>query len=358
MKTILKSFIIIGELIMLCLTIPIFFAPKAVEFDPLEVYDLSKRSGTDFTILQFTDTHVSGDAQGRREVYPYMRKWVEEVHPDLIVITGDGVQDAKADEAMHSLIAEMKNYNVPWAYVFGNHEKDADVGVRGLSKILKEAAAEDELILYQEGPFTTNDRHGNYVVNISQGKKHIYSLFMMNTGREYNTFSDEQETWYADGVRKLSEMIYGEYKPFENKVIPSMVFHHIPTDEYQYAANKVLTGSYKFDNVKVGQVPSEYGSGRNDEMAYGQTNGEYLLYEDPKSQAGFFATAKDLRSTTHMFCGHRHANDATILYEGITLSFGTKTGRGNFDGYSRSGCAVITIKDKTNKVEVKHLYDA
>lgn len=347
-------------------------------FNEEQMFYIEKESGEDFVILQLTDLHVSSPTQGERDVFPYMRKWVQQVQPDMIVITGDGVNGTPDNSDMKALINEMNSYGIPWSYIFGNHEKDG-AGVKSLSALLAEEAANNPLLMYSEGVFTDEGRYGNYVVNVMQKNKLIYSMFFFDTGREYETFLPSQTEWYAEGVKYLSESYCGEFAPFEGKVIPSMVFHHIPTDEYQYAANSVLPdsyndGTYDYDYVKVGRVPTGLGTGTNNEIAYGQRddiakNGrihhatedknlvEYSLYLDARSEAGFVSMAKDLHSTTHMFCGHRHSNDTTIFFEGITYTFGTKTGKGNSTNAKQMGSTTITIENKTNTVDVDHNYD-
>lgn len=343
------------------------------------IFYIEKESGKDFVILQFTDLHISSQSQANRDVFPYMRKWVQQEQPDMIVITGDGVNGTSDDSDMKALISEMNSYNTPWTYIFGNHEKDGSGGVKRLSKLLANEALNNSLLMYHEGLFTNDGRYGNYIVNIMQKNKLIYSLFFMDSGREYETFLPSQTAWYSQGVKHLSETYCGGFAPFDGDVIPSMVFHHIPTDEYQYASNSVLTksfddGTYKYEYAKVGKVPTGKGSGTNNEIAYGQRddilkNGrihstdadkalkEYSMYTDPRSEAGFVSVAKDLHSTTHMFCGHRHSNDSTIYFEGITFTFGTKTGKGNSTNAKQMGSTTITIENRTNNVSVDHNYD-
>lgn len=384
MKTsrLIPAFVVV--VMLMVLLVPSTFVESGDEFDFSDVYEIEKQSGRDFVLLQFTDTHIQSKTHAEKDVFPYMRDWVKTIQPDMITITGDGVNGDKSgnNSDMCALIEEMNSYCIPWTYIFGNHEKDATVGVRGLSEILSaEANTQGSYLMYKEGNFTKNGRYGNYIVNVMQRNKLIYSLFFMDSGREYETFLPEQTAWYANAVKGLSVEYCGEYAPFDNKVIPSMVFHHVPTDEYQYAANSVLTeklidseDGHTYDNVMVGKVPTSVGSGANYEFGYGQRDGtaknkrihnsyedknsvDYNMYLDGRSQAGFVSVAKDLHSTTHMFCGHRHTNDATILFEGITYTFGTKTGLGNSSGKRQIGCTSITIKNKTNKVVVQHKYD-
>lgn len=381
MKALKLSFISI--IIMLTVVLPVIPLGTASAdegaFSDDQVFYVEKESGDDFVILQLTDLHISSALQGERDVFPYMRRWVNQVQPDLIVITGDGVNGTSDDSDMKALIAEMNSYETPWTYVFGNHEKDASGGVRRLSALLADEASKNPLLLYSEGVFTDEGRYGNYVVNIMQKNKLIYSLFFLDSGREYDTFLPSQTEWYAEAVKSLSKEFCGDFAPFEGKVIPSMIFHHIPTDEYQYAANSVLTrkyndGTYEYEHVRVGTVPRDLGLGTNNEFAYGQRddiakNGrihsaaedkalvEYSMYTDARSEAGFVSMVKDLHSTTHMFCGHRHSNDSTIFYEGITYTFGTKTGKGNSTNAKQMGSTTITIENRTNTVEIKHNYD-
>lgn len=307
-----------------------------------------------------------------------MRKWVETEQLDMIVITGDGVNGTADNSDMKALIDEMNSYQIPWTYVFGNHEKDG-AGIASLSKLLEAESTNNQLLMYNEGPFAQEGRFGNYIVNVMQKNKLIYTLFFMDSGREYETFLPSQTEWYAQNVKQLSQEYCGKFAPFEGYVIPSMVFHHIPTDEYQYAANSVLKtnfndGKYTYQHAMVGKVPNGMGYGTNNEVAYGQRDDidknarihhsqadkalvEYSMYTDPRSEAGFVSMVKDLHSTTHMFCGHRHSNDATIYFEGITYTFGTKTGKGNSTNAKQMGSTTIVIENRTNQVTVKHNYD-
>lgn len=385
MKTsrLIPAFIVV--VMLMVMLIPVTVTANGEEFDMSNVYEIEKQSGRDFVLLQFTDTHIQSKSHAEKDVFPYMRAWVNKVQPDMIAITGDGVngiKDSDENADMKALIDEMNSYQIPWTYIFGNHEKDAKNGVKGFSAMLaSEANTEGSYLIYREGDFTQSGRYGNYIVNVMQRNKLIYTMFFMDSGREYETFLPEQTAWYANAVKALSVEYCGEYAPFDNKVIPSMVFHHVPTDEYQYAANSVLTeklidseDQHVYDNVMVGKVPSSVGSGANYEFGYGQRDGtaknkrihsaaedknsvDYNMYLDARSQAGFVSVAKDLHSTTHMFCGHRHTNDATILFEGITYTFGTKTGLGNSSGRRQIGCTTITIQNKTNEVSVQHKYD-
>lgn len=374
---------VFAALMLLMITIiPSTLIAIGEELDMSNVFEIEKASGRDFVLLQFTDTHIQSKSHAEKDVFPYMRAWVNKVQPDMIAITGDGVNGTSNNADLYALIEEMNSYQIPWTYIFGNHEKDAASGVKGLSAILSaESSSEGSYLMYKEGDFTQSGRYGNYIVNVMQRNKLIYTMFFMDSGREYETFLPEQTAWYADAVRALSVEFCGEYAPFEGKVIPSMVFHHVPTDEYQYAANSVLSekltdseDKHVYDNVMIGVVPSSVGSGANYEFGYGQRDGsaknkrihntsedknlvDYNMYLDARSQAGFVSAAKDLHSTTHMFCGHRHTNDATILFEGITYTFGTKTGLGNSARKKQLGCTTITIKNRTNEVSVQHKYD-
>lgn len=381
MNTYIKRFICLLIIMTMLFSINAIIPTATAEnlFSEDQMFYIEKESRKDFVILQFTDLHISSSLQAERDVFPYMRKWVQKEQPDMIVITGDGVNGTSDDSDMKALIKEMNSYSIPWTYVFGNHEKDGSGGVKRLSKLLADESMNNPLLMYNEGLFTSEGRYGNYIVNVMQKNKLIYSLFFLDSGREYETFLPSQTDWYANEVKYLSEIYCGKFAPFDGQVIPSMVFHHVPTDEYQYAANSVLTtkfndGTYEYDYAMVGKVPNGLGTGTNNEVAYGQRddiakNGrihhteadkaleEYSMYTDMRSEAGFVSMAKDLHSTTHMFCGHRHSNDSTIYFEGITYTFGTKTGKGNSTNAKQMGSTTISIANRTNTVTVKHNYD-
>ena len=95
-------------------------------------------------------------------------------------------------------------------------------------------------------------------------------------------------------------------------------------------------------------IPEEYGFGYC----------SYLPGAAPV-KSGFFDKCKELGSTKYLFCGHDHENNASITYEGITMTYGLKTGPSpvpwNFA--KETGGTLITISGSgaNQAVDIEHI---
>ena len=58
---------------------------------------------------------------------------------------------------------------------------------------------------------------------------------------------------------------------------------------------------------------------------------------------GFFALCRALGSTKNIISGHDHVNNASILYEGIRLTYGMKTGAGFYWDQDMNGGTKFTV---------------
>ena len=74
----------------------------------------------------------------------------------------------------------------------------------------------------------------------------------------------------------------------------------------------------------------------------------------------FFDQCLALGSTTHIFCGHDHENNASITHQGITMTYGLKTGPSPapWNSAEETGGTIITIHTASNQtasVDVQHI---
>ena len=160
-------------------------------------------------------------------------------------------------------------------------------------------------------PYTQPDIMGrnNQVIEIRNTDGSLNTaLFMIDsnayTGEGINVYDyihDDQVDWYASEVKRLNEEA--------GHTVNSLVFFHIPLQEYRTATELYLAGS---DEVTYyfGENPGDHG---------GITN-ELVCCSDYPSK--LFDTAVELGSSTGFFCGHDHYNNASIEYKGIRLTYG------------------------------------
>lgn len=348
----------ISTLVVLCVVAGVVcfprFAAKSKEvWNSGDAYDLSKTAvlqkqpGKDFKILQLTDSQLFTNGEENQAALDLMKKLTEEQKPDLVVLTGDQVSGFFNVGLVKKIIECMESTGVPWAPVYGNHDGEGKATLRWQGKQFENA----KNCLYKAGPNNV-DGEGNYIINIKEGDKIIESLILLDSHNKtkyedgstyYDYIKQNQIDWYEWAIKGVSKTQYGSYDLNSGKVVPSMAFFHIAVPEMKTAMEPYV------DKDGMGEVPKDKGFGAIREGI-----------ACPRYNSGFFAKAKELGSTTDIVFGHDHANDASIIYEGIRMTYGVKTGPSphQWNEAKAYGGTLFTIKDGTGKVEVQHIYDS
>ena len=305
-----------------------------------------KERGRDFVILNLTDVQFNDlfDLFGKRNLTENtIKRLVEEVKPDLITLTGDQVWGLRTKRSLRYLCKLMDGFNIPWAPILGNHDCSG--------KADKEYTAahyiRSENCLFRKGPKNLFGC-GNYCINIclAEGgnERIVHSLFFMDTGGRseylvrgeagvkekivrYDNVKYNQINWYKN--------MLGEFRRVNGGVMPpSSVFIHIPIIQYSAAYDLWRT------------------SGFDPSMGFGENNENISC---PPVDNGFFAMIKALGSTKNVICGHDHTNCASILYEGVRLTFALKTGDRCYWKEGLSGGTKITMDDE-GKTSIEHIF--
>ncbi|MGN0458643.1 MAG: metallophosphoesterase [Eubacterium sp.] len=305
------------------------------EFDISKIQTVAKER-EDFKILMFTDTQLWSDLGENKKCYEQMDALVEKTQPDLIVLPGDNLSALASRFSINNFIKHMDGYKIPWATAFGNHDSEIPTTSRNwqADKYMK-----SEYCLMEKGPSNLYGC-GNYVINITENSEPVYSLFLFDNG-EYIKYDNgdtkevymgyEQIAWYEWNIKGIEKSA--------GRTVPSMTFSHFAQPEFREAVEKYgianEDGSYT--------IPEEYGFGICD----------YLPSASPVN-SGFIEKCKELGSTKYVFCGHDHENNASITYDGITYTYGLKTGPSpvpwNFA--EETGGTLITINGKADNQNV------
>ncbi|MBN2851156.1 MAG: metallophosphoesterase [Clostridia bacterium] len=295
-------------------------------FESADISSLIKEEGKDFQILLFSDIQLSGNIISDQKALKLVDQLVQEINPDFIMTTGDNAMMPFSDIVTKKLISQMESYQIPWGVTFGNHDSEGRPDRTWFGNQYENAAYS----LFKAGPSNIQGI-GNYVINIVNKKSDpIYSLIMMDSntnrvyedGKDYDYIYDNQISWYEWVVKGQPE-------------VPSMLFFHIPLPEFKQAVSQ-------WEN---GEIDRSSGFGENHEDVF-----------CAPVNTGFFDKIKTLDSTTHMFNGHDHINSLSVLFEGIRMTYGLKTGPCSYSEKEMQGATLITIKDGTNEVIVEHLY--
>lgn len=296
------------------------------QFDLNEIKTVEKK-GEDFKILLFADTQLWANLAINKQCYDEMDALVEKVHPDMIVLTGDNVSAMNTRFSINNFIRHMESYGIPWANVFGNHDNEIPSNTLNWQGDKYMAA---EHCLFEKGPSNLYGC-GNYVINISENGSPVYSLFFFDNGR-YIKYSEEKKAevymgyeqiaWYEWNVKGIAEAA--------GRVVPSMTFSHFAQPEFREAVEKY---GVQDENGRY-NIPAEHGFGYC----------SYLPGAAPVN-SGFVKKCIELGSTKYLFCGHDHENNASVTDNGITMTYGLKTGPSpvpwNFA--TETGGTVITV---------------
>ncbi|MDE7327531.1 MAG: metallophosphoesterase family protein [Lachnospiraceae bacterium] len=271
----------------------------------------------DFKVLHLTDIHLGGSLYSLRKDLKALHAVYKEIsytEPDLVVVTGDltfpmGIMSMSLNNSapVGQFAAFMRNIGIPWAFTYGNHDTEslATTSEEGLDSLYQSLSYKTSgTLLY---PYVQPDISGrnNQLIEIrNRDGSLMQALFLIDsntyTGEGLNVYDyihDDQVDWYAEEVVRLNRE--------EGRTIPSMVFFHIPLQEYRTA--------YEL-----------YEQGSNEVTYFFGENGEKMINKICCSDylSKLFDTMVALGSTKAAFCGHDHYNNMSLEYKGIRLTYG------------------------------------
>lgn len=258
--------------------------------------EIVRAEDTVYSVLQITDVHILNDEKKDEKAFRDITKMMDVAKPDLIVITGDITSEADNLTAIKTFGAFMEKLEIPWAFVYGNHDAEGDADKDAIDEYLLSL----EYCVYERGdPAITG--HGNYYRNVTDASgKPIMTLFMMDSNMYdeanggYDHFHEDQIEWYKNTVQSIAEETNGD----ASKVVPSLAFFHIPMQEFKTAYDAA-----KKDGGKL------FGYRFEDECP-------------PIQDDQMFETMVELGSTKGVFVGHDHMNNYEVEYSGIRLCYG------------------------------------
>lgn len=270
--------------------------------------DYKRAEDTAFSVLQITDVHILNDEKKDAKAFKTIDAMVEKTNPDLIMVTGDVTSEKENFTAFKTFCSHMEMFNIPWGFVFGNHE-GLDIAYEPDEVIDPEKIADKQTLsdyleslpncIYEAGDENV-DGMGNYYYNVTDDNgKVITSLIMMDShsydheNGGYDHFHDNQIEWYENTVKSIAKEINGD----ETKTVPSLAFFHVPMKEYMTAYDES-----KNNRLWGFHFPNEDGTPAVDDQ--------------------MFEKMAKLGSTKGCFAGHDHMNNFEVEYQGIRLSYG------------------------------------
>lgn len=305
-----------------------------------------------FRIMHVTDTHLE-EYNLEASVWA-IGEACDIEKPDIVIITGDNVQNCKNPEDTKKLIDGLMNVfearGIPVAVTFGNH--DSETGAMTREELMAYYNTFSCSVSVDDGEALSGCGTYNIPVMSSDGAKIKFNLWVFDSNDydengNYACVKADQVEWYKAKSDELKAANGGEK-------VYSLAFQHIIVSEVFDALKKV--DSKQLFSVK-NIYTDEYYVFDPEVKNYG------TLMEKPcpgYENFGQFDAMVEKGDVLGMFTGHDHTNAFGVTYKGIVLSESLST-RYNGDRYSTQyGYRMLEIDEKDTSVftsRVVHWYD-
>jgi 3',5'-cyclic AMP phosphodiesterase CpdA len=277
----------------------------------------------DFKIVQFTDIHYNGTPEANTGLLCIDSILTHE-HPDLIVLTGDVIWGRPAKENLLTVLNRVSKYNVPFVYLFGNHDWEQGLSNRELYEIAR--GVKNNIL-----PDLKGKPELDFTVKIKShdGKKDAAVLYCLDShaypkgypkDKSHGTYAwltFDQVDWYRNQSKALTEENGGV-------PIPALAFFHIAVPEYHAAVqdeNAVLIGTRR-------------------ETAC-----------SPDLNTGMFTAMMEGGDVMGIFVGHDHDNDYSVIWHNILLAYGRYSGGNTVYNHLPNGARIIILKEGERKFD-------
>lgn len=325
---------ILLSLVLLCGTLSLTaFAKTSEEADTHLQFN---EDGT-FKIMQVAD--LQDKYPMKLAAKELLRAEIEQLQPDLIVLTGDNIGASTnvkltAKLAINEFMSIFEEYGVPVAMTYGNHDDEKTTATKSYQLSVYESY---DCFIGCAGEDFGNSTLCTYYIPIyssADADKQVFNVWITDSGT-YNNENDlggygcvtkEQIEWYKAASEKLEA---------ENGAkIPSVMFQHIIIPEIYDALTEVEEGT-------PGAVS------RDGKYYVLPENATGFLNEapcPPNYSNGQFDAVVERGDVIGMFFGHDHINSFQLNYNGIGL---VNTQCGGFRSYNNElvGCRLIAINE-------------
>lgn len=284
--------------------------------------ELKFGSDGEFTILQISDPQ--DDRYAAYDLINFVRLSLEEFKPDLVIITGDLVEDSRIGDigiddesfregvevdsyeetlenvkvAADNVLSIINDAKIPFAIAQGNNDYASGI------------TNEDWLEIYSsyEYNLTTDmsgDAEGKIDFNLeilgSDGET-AFNIWMMDNGR--NGISEEQTAWYKSQSNALAEANGG-------KKVPSILFEHVP----------VVDMGNLFEECNFWDEGAVIEDGKCYRLNKELANGGYAGAIAPGQTSEQFTSWKEQGDILGAYFGHWHTAGWMGTWDGIELGF-------------------------------------
>ena len=311
----LKKILLLFFLIILIVLLPkiIYYGNAYIQITNIKTYDsnltvdkenniLYTQTENDIKILQLSDIQID-DYKEAIDPFIKIKQLVKQTLPDLIVLTGDNLDNPAEKKHFEKLVSFMDSFNIPWAPVYGNHDHWTNISISKQNEIFENS----ENCLFKVGNVLNSN--GNYYYTIMNEDTPLYSLIFMDS--KESGFTQEHTIWYENTINNINSKY--------DKNVPSMIFFHIPLPE--------ISEAYEYYKL-------------NPTTGNGDKGESFCTQEE---NVGMFDKIIELNSTKLMAFGHDHMNTLHMKYKEVMFCYGLKTGLTSYYDENIQGGCLYTI---------------
>ena len=305
-------------------------------------------------IMQITDMQevpaISADTMALLEAA------LEAEKPDLVVYTGDQIKGygvgykGKGEElekavgaTISKLLEPVTKRDIPYVVTFGNHDRQVGISNRDqfyhIYKKLGNCLGEQAEGVEGGGTY-------NLPIYASDGSDRIVNnIYLFDSGTDakgggYEPFDTSIIDWYKKTRDELKEKA-GAY-------VPSLVFQHIPMDEYYKALKRV--------NKHTKGAIRAFRTHKNEYYLLADDHKEGEMLNEPPSvpnaNTGEFDALSECGDVMAVFVGHDHKNSFVGRYKNVDLGFTQSCGFNTYGARTKRGVRIITLnEDKPDEYE-------
>lgn len=307
-------------------------------------------------IMHITDTHLE-DANVEASVWA-IGEACDREKPDIVMITGDNVDNIGNPENTKELIDKLMNVfderNIPAAVTFGNHDSESDSpNAMTREELMAYYNTHSSSISVDDGALLSGCGTYNIPVLSSDGKSIKFNIWVFDSGDydeegHYSCVRKDQIEWYK-AKSDLLKLANG------GKKVNSLVFQHIIVADVYDALKKADSATlFSFEHM---YNENEYYTFDPEGTNFGTLN------ETPCSgyyNYGQFEAMVEKGDVLAMFTGHDHTNAFGVKHKGIDITNSLST-RYNGDAFSTQyGYRIIDVKEEDTSVyttKVVHWFD-
>lgn len=313
---------------------------RVLQLTDMQIIDASQCRRPDR--LSQRERDIWGPLCAEKNCYSHIKDLVTQTRPHLIIITGDVVYGEFDDSGrmLKEFADFMETLNTPWATVFGNHDKESNIGIDAICDIYESSPN----CLFSTETQNFEDGEGNYAIKIYREDKLIEMVYLLDSKGCTRATAPElrRPAGITEGQCRFMENTAMQAASEAGKTVPAILGYHIPTEEFAQAfAEKGYPVTEGFTlGVTIPACDGDFG-------AFWEKG--WKTAEGPEN----FLERLRACGVKGVFTGHDHLVNTSVMWKNIRWTFGLKTGVYDYHTNGSLGGTLIEIED--GELTVRHV---